>query len=181
MKKTKLFAAAAIMALALTAAGCAKVEESTSSLTIDLSDEKSCVIEMDSADEGSSVSSAALVIEDGEEFVIEPSMEEGSEVLIQLKSGAENESADTLPDMSDPDYETKVLGNGVMRFTADPGSYRVTVLPQKKSSGTIVMSVQSAEAADEGATPRQAEEAGGDDDFELKTEDVATMVKAFNN
>lgn len=181
MRKTQLVAAAAIMALALTAAGCGKVETSNSSLTIDLRDDKSCVIEMDSADEGSSVSSAALVIEDGEEFVIEPSMEEGSEVLIQLKAGAENENAETLPDMSNPDYEAKVMGNGVMRFTTEPGSYRVNVLPQKKSSGTINMSVQSAEAADEGATPLQAEEAGGDDDFGLKAEDVATMVKAFNN
>ena len=161
MRKTQLFAAAAIMALALAAAGCSKVEETSSFLTIDLSDEKSCVIEMDSADEGSSVSSAALVIEDGEEFVIEPSLEEGSEVLIQLKAGAENESADTLPDMSDPDYETKIMSNGVMRFTAEPGSYRINVLPQKKSTGTILMSVRSAEAAGEGATPLEAEEAAG--------------------
>ena len=65
-------------------------------------------------------------------------------VVIQLKSGAENENADELPDTENPDYEIMVTGSGVVTCTVDPGSYRVTVLPEKNTNGTINMTVQRA-------------------------------------
>ena len=148
MRKTMLFTAAAVMALALAAAGCGKVEETNSMLTREIVDEKECTIELETADEGTSTSSAALVIEEGEELVIEPGLEEGSKVLIQMKSGAENENADTLPDMSNPEFEVTVEGNDILQCSLEAGSYRVNVLPQEKSSGTIVMKVQAAGAAE---------------------------------
>ena len=148
MRKTMLFTAAAVMALALAAAGCGKVEETNSMLTMEIVDEKECTIELETADEGTSTSSAALVIEEGEELVIEPGLEEGSKVLIQMKSGAENENADTLPDMSNPEFEVTVEGNDILQCSLEAGSYRVNVLPQEKSSGTIVMKVQAAGAAE---------------------------------
>ena len=148
MRKIKLFTAAAVAALALAAAGCAKKEETNSMLEIEIADEKECTIELTESDEGSSVSSAALVIEEGEELVIEPGLEEGSKVLIQMKSGAENEDINTLPDMTDPEFEVTVEGNDVLKFSLDAGSYRVNVLPQKKSNGTILIKVQAAGAAE---------------------------------
>ena len=150
MRKMKLFTAAAVMALALAAVGCAgKTEESNSMLSIVIEDEKYCEIELSDTDEGSSVSSAALVINDGEALVIEPSLEEGSKVLIQMKSGAENEDIDTVPDMSDPDYEITVDNNDAMQYTLNSGSYRVNVLPEKNTNGTITMTVQATGAAAE--------------------------------
>ena len=77
-------------------------------------------------------------------IVIEPSFEEDKKVVIQLKSGAENENADALPDTENPDYEIMVTGSGVVTCTVDPGSYRVTVLPEKNTNGTINMTVQRA-------------------------------------
>ena len=122
MKKMKLFTAAAVMALALAAVGCGKVEESDSMLSIVIENEKSCEIELSDTDEGSSVSTAALVVEEGEEIVVEPALEEESKVVIQLKAGAENEDIDTLPDTENPDYEITVIGSGVLTCTVDPGS-----------------------------------------------------------
>ena len=150
MRKMKLFTIAAIMALALAAVGCGgKIEESNSMLSIVIEDEKVCEIELSDTDEDSSVSSAALVIADGEALVIEPSLEEGDKVLIQMKSGAENESIDAVPDMSNPDYEITVEGNEAMQYSLNPGSYRVNVLPEKGTNGTITMTVQAAGAATE--------------------------------
>ena len=144
MKKMKLFTAAAVMALALAAVGCGKVEESDSMMSIVIENEKSCEIDLSDTAEGSSVSSAALTIAEGEEIVVEPSLEEDDKVVIQLKSGAENENADELPDTENPDYEIMVTGSGVVTCTVDPGSYRVTVLPEKNTNGTINMTVQRA-------------------------------------
>ena len=150
MRKMKLFTIAAIMALALAAVGCGgKIEESNSMLSIVIEDEKVCEIELSDTAEDSSVSSAALVIADGEALVIEPSLEEGDKVLIQMKSGAENESIDAVPDMSNPDYEITVEGNEAMQYSLNPGSYRVNVLPEKGTNGTITMTVQAAGAATE--------------------------------
>ena len=150
MRKMKLFTIAAIMALALAAVGCGgKIEESNSMLSIVIEDEKVCEVELSDTGEDSSVSSAALVIADGEALVIEPSLEEGDKVLIQMKSGAENESIDAVPDMSDPDYEITVEGNEAMQYSLNPGSYRVNVLPEKGTNGTITMTVQAAGAATE--------------------------------
>ena len=142
MRKIKLLTAAAVMALALAAVGCGKVEESTSMMSMVILNEKSCEIELSETDEGSSVSSAALVIAEGEEIVVEPSLEEDDKVVIRLKSGAENENADALPDTDNPDYEIMVTGSGVLTCTVDPGSYRVTALPEKNTNGTITMTVQ---------------------------------------
>ena len=147
MKKMKLFTAAAVMALALAAVGCGKVEESDSMMSIVIENEKSCEIELSDTDEGSSVSTAALVVEEGEEIVVEPALEEESKVVIQLKAGAENEDIDTLPDTENPDYEITVIGSGVLTCTVDPGSYRVTALPEKNTNGTITMAVQAAAQA----------------------------------
>ena len=144
MRKMKLFTAAAVMALALAAVGCGKVEESNSMMSIVILNEKSCEIELSETDEGSSVSSAALVIAEGEEIVVEPSLEEDDKVVIQLKSGAEDENIDALPDTENPDYEIMVTGSGVLTCTVDPGSYRVTALPEKNTNGTITMTVQPA-------------------------------------
>ncbi len=144
MRKMKLFTIAAIMALALAAVGCGgKIEESNSMLSIVIEDEKVCEIELSDTGEDSSVSSAALVIADGEALVIEPSLEEGDKVLIQMKSGAENESIDAVPDMSDPDYEITVEGNQALQYSLNPGSYRVNILPEKNTNGTITMTVQT--------------------------------------
>jgi hypothetical protein len=142
MRKIKLLTAAAVMALALAAVGCGKVEESNSMMSMVILNEKSCEIELSETDEGSSVSSAALVIAEGEEIVVEPSLEEDDKVVIRLKSGAENENADALPDTDNPDYEIMVTGSGVLTCTVDPGSYRVTALPEKNTNGTITMTVQ---------------------------------------
>ena len=142
MRKMKLFTAAAVMALALAAVGCGKVEESNSMMSIVILNERSCEIEFSETDEGSSVSSAALVIAEGEEIVVEPSLEEDDKVVIQLKSGAEDENIDALPDTENPDYEIMVTGSGVLTCTVDPGSYRVTALPEKNTNGTITMTVQ---------------------------------------
>ena len=142
MRKIKLLTAAAVMTLALAAAGCGKVEESNSMMSIVILNEKSCEIELSETDEGSSVSSAALVIAEGEEIVVEPSLEEDDKVVIQLKSGAENENDDALPDTEKRDYEIMVTGRGVCTCTADPGSYRVTALPEKNTNGTITRTVQ---------------------------------------
>ena len=132
------------MILALAAVGCGKIEESNSMMSIVIENEKSCEIDLSDTDEGSSVSSAALTIAEGEEIVVEPSLEEDDKVVIQLKSGAENENADELPDTENPDYEIMVTGSGVVTCTVDPGSYRVTVLPEKNTNGTINMTVQRA-------------------------------------
>lgn len=118
-------------------------------LSIVIEDEKVCEVELSDTGEDSSVSSAALVIADGEALVIEPSLEEGDKVLIQMKSGAENESIDAVPDMSNPDYEITVEGNEAMQYSLNPGSYRVNVLPEKGTNGTITMTVQAAGAATE--------------------------------
>ena len=139
MRKMKLFTIAAIMALALAAVGCGgKIEESNSMLSIVIEDEKVCEVELSDTGEDSSVSSAALVIADGEALVIEPSLEEGDKVLIQMKSGAENESIDAVPDMSNPDYEITVEGNEAMQYSLNPGSYRVNVLPEKGTNGRLM-------------------------------------------
>ena len=142
MKKVMLFTAAAVMILAFAAVGCGKIEESNSMMSIVIENEKSCEIDLSDTDEGSSVSSAALIVAEGEEIVVEPSLEEDDKVVIQLKSGAENENADELPDTENPDYEIMVTGSGVVTCTVDPGSYRVTVLPEKNTNGTINMTVQ---------------------------------------
>ena len=142
MKKVMLFTAAAVMILALAAVGCGKIEESNSMMSIVIENDKSCEICLSETDEGSSVSSAALIVAEGEEIVVEPSLEEDDKVVIQLKSGAENENADELPDTENPDYEIMVTGSGVVTCTVDPGSYRVTVLPEKNTNGTINMTVQ---------------------------------------
>ena len=64
MKNTKLFAAAAMMALALAATGCSS-SSTTSSSSFIIENEKEGEASYENADVDSALSSGALLIEDG--------------------------------------------------------------------------------------------------------------------
>ena len=161
MKNTKLFAAAAMMALALAATGCSS-SSTTSSSSFIIENEKEGEASYENADVDSALSSGALLIEDGEQLVIEPALEEG-EILVQLQH-SEEEDIDNPVTFDAPDYEVTVSGSEPIYCELENGEYNLNLVVKEKANGTISMKVvavetETTEAATE--TTEATEEAGG--------------------
>lgn len=98
-------------------------------------------------------------------------MEKGK-VLIQFKSGAENDNADELPNFEDSDYEIEVEGSEALIYELEPGEYDVNVSVEEQATKTIWTDGEYNYAI-------TAYGAGGDDDYGLQADDLAIMVKAI--
>ena len=166
MKNTKLFAAAAMMALALAATGCSS-SSTTSSSSFIIENEKEGEASYENADVDSALSSGALLIEDGEQLVIEPALEEG-EILVQLQH-SEEEDIDNPVTFDAPDYEVTVSGSEPIYCELENGEYNLNLVVKQKANGTISMKIvaveteatDAADAAESGDATETAEEAGG--------------------
>ncbi len=151
MKNTKLFAAAAMMAFALAMTGCSS---SSSTAVFDIASEKEGEAVFENAEKGTELSSGALLIADGEQLVIEPKLEEG-EVMVQLQN-SEGETEENPVTFDSPELEVTVLGTEAAQYDLTPGEYNVRIVVNKKTNGSIHMSVKGAEG---GAETAQAEAA----------------------
>lgn len=160
MKNTKLFAAAAIMALALAATGCSS-SSTTSSSSFIIADEKEGEASFENADVDSALSSGALVVGEDETLIIWPDLKEG-EILVQIQNSAE-EDIDNPVEFDNPDLEVTVSGNEPEYCELEPGEYNLKLIVKKTATGTMRMYVEgNAEALGdtEETTEATTEEAG---------------------
>ncbi len=142
MKKIHIFTAVVLALLTVLAAGCSS---ESASMSVDLSDEKTALIEMENATDDHQLVSGTLAVEEGEEVVIEAELSDGSDVLIEYYAGEEEQDIDEVPELSESAYETEHKGSGTMTITVDPGYYYLRVTPQSKSTGKITMTVRPIE------------------------------------
>ena len=142
-KKTILFAAAAVMALAMTVSGCGM--SGKSSIVMDTSDEKIAVIEFNNAKEDEFVQGGYLSVAEGEGIEVVSDLNDGGKVLIGFIAVPEDQSIDELPDMDSTKYEMMISGDATQGATFDPGDYDLKITVQGKATGTLTLRVKPAE------------------------------------
>lgn len=139
-KKTRVFAAAAVMALAMIAAGCGKVQES--SITMDTSNEKMAVIEFKNAKADDFVMGGYLSVEEGEGIEVVSDLNDGGKVLIGFIAVPDDQSIDELPDTDTTKYEMMISGAATQGGTFESGDYDLKVTVQGKATGTVTLNVK---------------------------------------
>lgn len=142
-KKKILFAAAALMALAVIVSGCGMTGKS--SIVMDTSDEKTATIEFNNAKEDEFVQGGYLSVAEGEGIEVVSDLNDDGKVLIGFIAVPEDQNTDELPDMDSTKYEMMISGNAVQGATFDPGDYDLKITVQGKSTGTLTLRVKPAE------------------------------------
>lgn len=142
-KKTILFAAAAVMALAMIISGCGM--SGKISIVMDTSDEKMAVIEFNNAKEDEFVQGGYLSVVEGEGIEVVSDLNDGGKVLIGFIAVPEDQNIDELPDMDSTKYEMMISGDATQGATFDPGDYDLKITVQGKATGTLTLRVKPAE------------------------------------
>ena len=142
--KTRVVAAAAVMALAMIAAGCGKAEKS--SITMDLSDDKKAVVEFSNAKVDEFVMGGYIRVEEGEGIEVVSDLNDGGKVLIGFIAVPDDQSADELPDTETAKYEMMISGAATQGCTAEPGDYDLKITVQGKADGTVTLNVKPLES-----------------------------------
>ena len=142
--KTRVVAAAAVMALAMIAAGCGKAEKS--SITMDLSDDKKAVVEFNNAKADEFVMGGYIRVEEGEGIEVVSDLNDGGKVLIGFIAVPDDQSADELPDTETAKYEMMISGAATQGCTAEPGDYDLKITVQGKADGTVTLKIRECDA-----------------------------------
>ena len=126
---------AAILMTALCA--CNKV-----TLSGEIKDEKHMEIVADGAAKGDYIVSGGLVVEDGEQIVMDYALEKGKIELAFIKE-TEEQSSEELPDTdAEPELKTEVSGTAGGSGVVPSGTYMVKVTCTEKAKGTVNLSVE---------------------------------------
>ncbi len=141
LKKTAAFAAA-VMAMAMLATGCGA--GGTSSITMDMSNEKTAAIELNSAKEDDFVQGGYISVAEGEGIEVVSDLNDEGKVLIGFIAVDEDQSMDKLPDMNNTKYEMMISGAATQGATLEPGEYDLKVTVQSKATGTVTLNVKPA-------------------------------------
>lgn len=143
LKKTAVFTAA-VMTLAMLAAGCGRVENS--SMTMDTSNDKMATIELSNAKEDEFVQGGYIRVAEGEGVEIVSDLNEGGKVLIGFIEVEDDQSMDVLPERDNAKYEMMVSEKATEGATIDPGEYDLKVTVQGKATGTVTLNVKPVES-----------------------------------
>ena len=138
--KSKILAAALVMTLAVIAAGCGSLGKS--SMVMDMSDEKSAVIELNNAKEGEFVQSGYISVTEDEMIEVVSDLNDGGKVVIEFIAVPEEQSIDELPDMDNVKYEMMISGKATQGGTFEPGEYDLKVTVGSKATGTVTLNVK---------------------------------------
>lgn len=138
--KSKILAAALVMTLAVIAAGCGSLGKS--SMVMDMSDEKSAVIELNNAKEGEFVQSGYISVTEDEMIEVVSDLNDGGKVDIEFIAVPEEQSIDELPDMDNVKYEMMISGKATQGGTFEPGEYDLKVTVGSKATGTVTLNVK---------------------------------------
>ena len=144
-KKTIVFAATAVMALAMIVSGCGRSE--VSSIVMDTSNEKKADIKFSTAKEDEFVLGGYISVAEGEEIEIVSDLNDGGEVLIGFIAAADEQNISEIPDMENANYEMMISGAAAQSCTVAPGEYDLKVTVQSKATGTVTLTVKPSESA----------------------------------
>lgn len=143
----KLIVCIALMfAMTMMFAGCGGA-----GLSMDLSDETTCVINLDKADADDFAMSGTLEVGKAGKISVDQAIEGDGEVSVQFISTAgtdaldENASEEELQDAINTDnaaLEIKLAGTSQETYELDQGSYYVNVTVLKKASGTATIKAE---------------------------------------
>ena len=140
LKKTAVFAAAAVMTLTMLAAGCGRVEHS--SMTMDTSNDKMATIEMSNAKEDEFVQGGYISVAEGDGVEIVSDLNDGGKVLIGFIEVEDDQSMEVLPEREDAKYEMMISNKATEGATLEPGEYDLKVTVQGKATGTVTLNVK---------------------------------------
>lgn len=139
MKKSSI-SIIAVMLMAVLVTGlcaCNKVN-----LSGDVKDDKHMEIVADGAAKGDYIVSGGLVVEDGEQIVMDYALEKGKIELAFIKE-TEEQSSEELPDAdAEPELKTEVSGTAGGSGVVPSGTYMVKVTCTEKAKGTVNLSVE---------------------------------------
>ena len=138
--KTKAYAAAAIMTLAMVLAGCGNIGKP--SIVMDIPDEKTAAFEFNNAKKDDFVQAGSIRVEEGEGIEVVSDLNDGGKVLIGFIAVPENQSIDELPDMSTTKYEMMISEKATQGGTFEPGEYDLKVTVLGKSTGSVTLHVK---------------------------------------
>ena len=138
--KTKAYAAAAIMTLAMVLAGCGNIGKP--SIVMDIPDEKTAAFEFNNAKKDDFVQAGSIRVEEGEGIEVVSDLNDGGKVLIGFIAVPENQSIDELPDMSTTKYEMMSSEKAAQGGTFEPGDYDLKVTVLGKSTGSVTLHVK---------------------------------------
>ena len=137
-KKTIVFAAA-VMAIAAVATGCGAGK---SLITMDISDEKTAVIEFNNAKEDDFVQGGYISVGEGEGIEVVSDLNDEGKVLIGFIAVPEDQDMEELPDLENTVSEMMISGKATQGATFEPGEYDLKITVQGKSTGTVTLSVK---------------------------------------
>ena len=138
--KTKAYAAAVIMTLAMVLAGCGNIGKP--SIVMDIPDEKTAAFEFNNAKKDDFVQAGSIRVEEGEGIEVVSDLNDGGKVLIGFIAVPENQSIDELPDMSTTKYEMMISEKATQGGTFEPGEYDLKVTVLGKSTGSVTLHVK---------------------------------------
>lgn len=139
-KKTIVFAAAAVMAIAAIATGCSAGK---SSIVMNTNDEKTAIIEFNNAKEDDFVQGGYISVGEGEGIEVISDLNDEGKVLIGFIAVPEDQSAEELPDLENTTSEMMISGKATQGATFEPGEYDLRITVQGKATGTVTLSVKS--------------------------------------
>ena len=175
MKNIKVIFAAAVAAFVLIMAGCGKVEETSSEMSLNMSNEKNAVITLDKSSKDLAATSGTFVVDDGEQLLVEPALTGDSKILISFIASPD-EGIDQLPDVEgDSVLDLEVDGTDSFNCYVDPGSYMLKVTVLNEATGTVTLSAEAMETDEYAlftkvASAEEAAKGAGLDKFVLPME-----------
>lgn len=133
-----VIAVLAVSMLAMTSCG-------KSELSGQVTDEKHMTVNAVNSSKGDYYVTGTLVVEENEQVVIDSKLEKGS-IEVQFISAEGEGSIDELPETDgEPVYKTNLSGTDSQTVSFGGGSFMIKPVVTEKATGTIEISVQSAD------------------------------------
>ena len=140
MKKTVSIIAIAVLAVSMLAmVSCGKHEFSGN-----VESDKNMTINAVNADKGDYFATGSLVVDEGEEVVIDSKLEKG-EITVEFIGSEGEGNIDELPDMNgEATYTANLSGTDSQTVSFGTGSFMIKPTVADKATGTVTITVQPA-------------------------------------
>lgn len=154
MKKTLTLLLALVMIVAVFLPGCGKTDNASSSDEPDtfISSNEDNTVDISTNKTGKGTGGLAYItVNEGEELLVEKDLLKKSQIELKIFKSEEEQSIDEIPveatdEAGEPLLDLVVEGTGTDNYTLDPGTYTISVIVQKKSTGTISLRTQQVAA-----------------------------------
>ena len=154
MKRTMALMLVLVMMVAVFLPGCGKSDNETSSSEPDafVSSNEDNTVTISTTKLGKGTGGLAYItVSEGEELVVEKELLKKSQIELKIYAAQGEQSIDEIPaeatgDAGEPTLELVAEGTGTDTYALEPGDYTISVMIQKKSTGTITIRTQQVAA-----------------------------------